>query len=337
MKRHGKLEDKRSGWIVSPLFDLLFFANLLWPLAFLPSYVSPDGTPYLEFWQIHFIATPHRWLTLLLVATDVDRRSGRTWLFVVIAVVVAAVMAGVQITTGSLAALGLAYYCWNSWHFASQHSGILRIYARKSGGAHRWIDTYLLRGFVLYASLRVFPGFDYLLASVWLDVAWFDYVMLATAAGMVVAEILGPSDHRLPKLCYLVSVCGIYSSVIVAAHNQQTSLLVALVVATTIFHSVEYFAIVTHYAWRRQEHGSAGIFQHVAQHWLMVLSWYLVVLGVIVGTGERYLNTAFVAVNMWASFLHFAYDGLIWKLRQPSTAKILDAESTGAADDEVSS
>ena len=104
----AKTSDRSAtGWIVSPAFDLLFFANVLWLLAFLPAYLSPEGEPYVEFWQVYFIATPHRWITHFLVVMDPDRRSGRNWLFAVIAVGLALVICGVQIGTGSLAGVGI--------------------------------------------------------------------------------------------------------------------------------------------------------------------------------------------------------------------------------------
>ena len=64
-------------WLVSPAFDLLFLANLGWLLALVPGYVAAEGTVHIEFWQIYFLTTPHRWITLLLVAADPDRRAGR--------------------------------------------------------------------------------------------------------------------------------------------------------------------------------------------------------------------------------------------------------------------
>ena len=84
----------RRGWIVSPRFDLLFFINIYWVVAFLPFYASADGELYIQFWMAYFLATPHRWLTLVVAATDRDRRYGQTWLFVVIAVFCALLIGG---------------------------------------------------------------------------------------------------------------------------------------------------------------------------------------------------------------------------------------------------
>ncbi len=313
------------GWIVSPVFDVLFFANVLWLLAFLPTYLSPEGEPYIEFWQIYFIATPHRWITHGLVLLDPDRRAGRGWTFVAIAIGIAALVGGVQIGTGSLAALGLAYHAWNGWHFAAQHSGILRIYALKSDAGRRLVDTYAIRVFVVYTAIRLIPGFDRFVQSFFLEVQVLDWIVLALPVVMLCTELFGQSGHRVPKLTYLTSVCALYSSLILAAHFQQTHLIISLVTAATIFHSFEYFAIVGHYTQRRQTHGSHGRFQQIARHPVLVVVWFVVACGIISSTAHHWLVEVWAGINLWASFLHFAYDGLIWKLRRPATAAALDA------------
>ena len=328
-KQHAGASDA-GGWIVSPIFDLLFFANVLWLLAFLPAYLSPEGEPYIEFWQVYFIATPHRWITHFLVVTDPDRRAGRNGLFVAIAVGLAVIIGGVQLGTGSLAALGLSYHVWNGWHFGAQHSGILRIYALKSGVGRRWLDTYAVRLFVVYAAIRLIPGFDRGVEFFRLDVAWLDYAVLAVPVGMLCSELVSMSRDRLPKLSYLTSVCALYSSLILAAHFQQPKLILSLVTAATIFHSFEYFAIVGHYANRRQDHGSQGIFQLVARHWILTLFWFIIAFGIVSSTAHHLIAEIWYGVNLWASFLHFAYDGLIWKLRRPATAEVLEATKVGA-------
>jgi hypothetical protein len=100
-----------------------------------------------------------------------------------------------------------------------------------------------------------------------------------------------------------------------------------LIVANAAFHAVEYLAIVTFYAWKRKDQGSASPFQLMARDWLRVLATYIVVLGVASSLLEnsRYdiVVQLFVGANLWAAFLHYAYDGMIWKLRRPQTAQTL--------------
>ena len=46
---------------------------------------------------------------------------------------------------------------------------------------------------------------------------------------------------------------------------------------------------------------------------------------VIVGGGIAGLAAAWQGLNLWAAFVHYAYDGMIWKLRRPETAAALGA------------
>ena len=71
--RFAPAAEQRSPWLVSPAFDLAFFANVAWVLAFLPGFLSAERAPHIEFWQVYFLTTPHRWITLVLVAADPDR------------------------------------------------------------------------------------------------------------------------------------------------------------------------------------------------------------------------------------------------------------------------
>src|SRR5262245_16354346 len=145
-----------AGWVVAPRFDLLFLANLYWPVLLWPG-LLPAGRAELltEFWVIYFLTAPHRWLTLFLVAFDPDRRDGRPgWVFIALAVVAALVVGGAWAITGAFACLALADYVWNAWHFASQHQGVLRMYARKSGGGPDWLERHALRFFLFLVLVR---------------------------------------------------------------------------------------------------------------------------------------------------------------------------------------
>src|SRR5688500_2706334 len=54
------------GWLLGPWFDLFFIANLAWPLVLLaPLGESFGGHSGLQFWQVYYITTPHRWITLI--------------------------------------------------------------------------------------------------------------------------------------------------------------------------------------------------------------------------------------------------------------------------------
>ncbi len=316
----------RGGWIFSPLVDCLLIANLLWPLALLPGFISAEGRPYAVYWMAYFIATPHRWLTIFLAGLDPDRRGGRGWLFLLIAFAAAALIAVTWTVTGDFRALALFYALIIGWHFASQHSGILRIYSRKAGGGRRWLETWPPRVFIVYASLRLIPGPKHLLDSLHLNLQTIDWVVLCIPVVMLAVELADRPLERLPKVVYLASICGLYSSLILSAHYGRHTLSLAILTGATVFHSVEYLAFVTYYARRRQTRGTPGLFQKAARRWGLLFPWYVVCCGLIYTFGDQLFVTVWFTVNLWASILHCAYDGLMWKLRDPATASVLDVE-----------
>jgi hypothetical protein len=78
-------------------------------------------------------------------------------------------------------------------------------------------------------------------------------------------------------------------------------------------------------------HGSAGLFQVMAWRWLSWLAAYVVILGLFAVLLQRGAALWWMGLNLWAAFLHYAYDGMIWKLRRPETARALGIETAGLA------
>ena len=70
-------QAQTAGWVSSAPFDLLFLANIVWPLLLLPG-LSTSSDTVVDFWQVYFLTLPHRWITLLLVVVDPDRRADRS-------------------------------------------------------------------------------------------------------------------------------------------------------------------------------------------------------------------------------------------------------------------
>ncbi len=316
----------KEGWIVSPEVDLLFLANIPWVSALLPGFVGSDGTVHFTFWQIYFITTPHRWLTLGLVALDPDRRGRLTPLLVVIGIFVFALVWGVRWFLGAFTCLLFIDFVWNAWHFASQHYGVLRIYDRKVGGGHRWLERIVLRAFLFYGALRTASW-----ALEWtegrphlLNIQFsLDLIMLLIPLLFVVLALVNRPIQRLPRFIYLVSLCGLYTALLLALMAQRTYLVAGLAVAASAFHAIEYLTLVTHYAWRRQSVGSGGLFRRLATRWLAVLGVFALGLGLFAYVAEQVILEWWLGLNLCIAFLHYAYDGLIWKLRDPSTARAL--------------
>ncbi len=316
------------GWIVSPAFDLLFLANLGWLLLLLPAFATRTDTA-IDFWQVYFLTLPHRWITLVLVAADPDRRGGQARKLAAVAALAAVVVVGAFLGTGAFLCLALLDYLWNAWHFASQHAGVLRMYARKVGGGSEWLERWGLRGFVTYVAVRA-AGW----ATGWLEAGsshlpWLhaiDLGVLAIPAALVVTNLAGATRDRLGKLAYLSSVCALYAGFLLSLRFGWAGGVIAFAAAGSMFHAVEYLAVVAHYTRRRETTGTAGRFRALARYWLLALAIYVVVLGtagVWVSRPDGELLVVWQGLNLWASFVHYAFDGMIWKLRRPETAAAL--------------
>jgi hypothetical protein len=311
----------RKAWLVGPWFDLLFIANIAWPLLVLLQFSDGfAGRAGLEFWQIYFITTPHRWITMFVVFLDRERFAERRMTFIAIAVVATLLCLVVYTTTGALTCLMAVDYLWNAWHFASQHHGIYRIYGRLSDAppaASAVVEKWSMRLFLLYVTLRV-------VSATQSDLTWEsylrigDWLFLTVPAGLVLRELLQGDRALGGRLTYLVSVMLLYSSLLWAVHERRLGLVFALATASALFHAMEYLALVS---WSLRERHSAkgeamGIMSHLVPRWGIALAVFVVVLG----AGAWFMNTRFIEVwlfiNVIVAFLHYAYDGLIWRRRR---------------------
>src|SRR5207302_8576879 len=153
-------------WLVGPWFDLLFLANLAWPVAVLLALLRPLGeTDALSFFQVYFLSTPHRWITLVLVFCDSERFwkepakfGGLGLALILLGLALVAVAGFVPFAAGSLMLLMMLDYVWNAWHFAAQHAGIARIYGRmarpEQSIEHAEFEKMALRTLVLWVFFR---------------------------------------------------------------------------------------------------------------------------------------------------------------------------------------
>lgn len=317
-------------WIVSSVFDLLFLANLGWFILLLPGVSTRQDTP-VDFWQIYFLTVPHRWITFVILLADPSRRGGRGWLLAGIGGLLALLVSGVYCGAGTFLCLGILDYTWNAWHFASQHAGVLRIYSKKVGGGIPSFEKWGTRIFITYSILRASSAITGLTEYEWLSrfLPYVDLALLGVPSLLIFLNLWNWQSHRIGKLAYLLSVCALYCGYLFADRWAGGWLLI-FATSASLFHSVEYLAIVTHYASRRAKSGPASAIQSMAKYWFAFLAFFVVTLGVtgvLADQANSWLTVGWQGINLWAALAHYAYDGLIWKLRRPETAKLLGAIS----------
>jgi hypothetical protein len=186
-----------------------------------------------------------------------------------------------------------------------------------------------VRGFVTYASLRA-AGWTTGAAEA--DPTWLarlrdlDLAILAVPILLIATNLAGATRERAGKLAYLGSVCLLYSGFVLSLRTGRGGMVLVFATAASMFHAVEYLAVVTHYARRRVTVGGNGPFRALAREWLLFLAVYLSGLGAVGVWAVRPASGAaelWQGLNLWMALVHYAYDGMIWKLRRPETAAAL--------------
>jgi hypothetical protein len=306
-----------SGWLIDPWCDALLVANVAWPLLLLLQVGEGfSGREGLQFWQIYFLTTPHRWITLALVFLDRERFGQRRFTFLTIAIAVIAVCLGVRLTTGTLTCLLTIDYLWNAWHFAAQHHGIYRIYARRSPSqliGSEAIERWSMRLLLLYVIVRV-AGATWSYQELEQALQLLDWVAVAAAAGLLLRDFL-QTQPSWPRSIYLVSMLALYVSLLMAVHFNQPGLVLSLAAASAIFHATEYLTLVTWSAHSRDAAlpGRLGLMSYLAPRWGLALAIFILVLGASGWLLQQHLLQPWLLLNVIVAFLHYAYDGLIWR------------------------
>lgn len=323
------------GWLFKPWIDLLLLANVLWPLAVVITLVAGQPPFALRFWQVYFVTIPHRWITLALVFLDRDRYRTRPQTFVALAGLAVVVCLGAYLLFGQagLMVLLAVDFLWNAWHFASQHAGILRIYGRmaRPNMTGAGLEKIAVRAFVLYVLFRVasvtITAADFGGNLTWL-LDWSPLFHAADGFALLVPLALLGRELRafgpggVGRLAYLVSMTGIYSLLLAAVHYYDPATgdlapaILGLALGVTLFHALEYLAVASWAALRTKD--ADGPLGRLVPYWGAAMIVYLAALGFTAFVMHTWLAVPWLLLNLVVSYLHYAYDGLIWKARRPA-------------------
>jgi hypothetical protein len=321
-------------WLVGPWFDLFFMANLAWPAAALLALVRPlDEMDPISLFQIYFLSTPHRWITLVLVFCDSERFwkeparfGGLAVLLIGLGLALVAVAGLVPYAANSLMLLMMLDYAWNAWHFAAQHAGIARIYGRmtrpEQSQRHAEFEKMAIRTLVLWVFLRLAIhigtttpyGENVKWITPWLQ--WIDPFVFIPPAVLLIGEITSYRTQCLARVLYIASVIGLYSAQLLAIRMENGPWMMAFFFAGAVFHAVEYLAICNWSVQRR----TTGIWHYqVTRTGLAVFVFML-----LLGSANYFVNAqsvyAWQLITLLVSLLHYGYDGMIWKAG-PAPAK----------------
>ena len=233
--------------------------------------------------------------------------------------------------------LVLASAFWNFWHTLMQKLGILRVYSRKADYGKSWLDRSMVwvwfgaLFFALAASADVRRQAVRLAAagkvmtrllepiSTYLTViAWLFFLAAAALTLLYVAQEYKNRDRfHWPKNIFLLSIWGIYLAFFYD--------FLAGYVTFGFSHAIEYLAFVAIFTQRKYacrpmtsswmarlvHHGKRNFFLFMSVSALIFVPWFW--------KSPITLNWYIVAT----SFMHFLYDGWIWKVRRPEVGTAL--------------
>jgi hypothetical protein len=233
--------------------------------------------------------------------------------------------------------LVLASALWNFWHTLMQKLGILRVYSRKANYGKSWLDRSMVwiwfgcLFFALAASSEVrrqvnrlaasgkfltqalepiYPLLPYLVAT-------FAIVGGALTILYFIQEFKNRRNFHWPKNIFLLSIWGIYLTFFYD--------FLAGYVTFGFSHAIEYLAFVNVYAHRKYLH------RPIASSWMARLVGHqgrnlLLFMGVSSLIFIPWFWRSPITLNWYivtTSFMHFLYDGWIWKVRRPEVGAAL--------------
>ena len=319
-------------WIQSPRFDLTYF-SYGWILVFLAFLTFRQYTDALIIVVLLFNFI-HRHYTFALVYGQKEEFEKRKRSYILMPVAFALITL-ISIIAGVFKLLLVISVVWTIYHTIAQKYGFTRIYSRKAGYGKAWIDKGIIYSWLIYlffalgeknvGVLDQYQAGQFLIDSVGKYFPIFtlvSYAALAVAVYFTVAYVAEEFKNRdkisLPKNLFVFSVLLLYSI-----------FLYDLVIGYVVFgfsHALEYIAFVNVFVsskyTRRPE--TTSLFSRVSRKQWIYSGAFSVALAGICYLGIKYNENAFAIYITGSSFLHFIYDGWIWKVRSPEVAKPLD-------------
>ncbi|MCA9521736.1 MAG: hypothetical protein KC609_12215 [Myxococcales bacterium] len=336
----------KSPWVASPPLDLLLIA-FGWLIAYLPlalidAQFAAERNVRLYNARIQWVILAvllvnyvHRHYTFLLVYGDRAEFHKHKSAYVIWPLVAVAVTAlSVQLSFFTvLAGISVA---WTIYHTIAQKFGILRVYGGKAGYGKRWIDLgfvwsgLLLVVLVVFARERTGILAQYafgrraiqLLEPLLPILPWLRDLAAALFAAFVglfaVEEIRNRQRLSLGRVAFAISILALYAL-----------FLRSLITAYIVFgfsHALEYVVFVNAFVrskYRRLPENHSPVARAVRRYWVVVPTVTLL-LALFSYGGLRWDAKWFGVYIVGSSFLHFIYDGLIWKVRKPDVARPLE-------------
>lgn len=347
-------------WIRTPFFDYSFimggaFFTLF--IAFL-SFQFPAMVPIFFWCWVIFFEGSHFWATYSRTYIDDKYRKENSlvlytslifFLFPILAIVLQNQFKAISFTVF----YGFFIFVWSLYHNAKQHYGFLSIYAAKikldfadktklKNALYAVIifsQIYFLINFKLQGTFSISSSFQSTPVLLFLTTNLF-YILTGLGALYFIYQafvMYKKYDNKILPIVSYIATCLIFYSTMFyyIAHSDHfitkdgVSVLILIAVMNSLFHNIQYHAIVWHYGQARytkeetQKYGIAKFVNGKTLNYIIVALLLGGVFGFIVWNvgGSPDINGSFTAnANNWAYVLffgiighHFYLDQKIWR------------------------
>ncbi len=329
------------GWLLM-LAPLLYFRDDIYQALYYSGSLAEIGAhpevmvPAMLVLVVFLVNYVHRHLTFALVYADREEFEARRTVYLALPLFMAAITAGFVYFNVFVVLLTLSVM-WTMYHSVAQKYGLTRIYSRKAGYGAAWLDRGVIFSWFAYLVFALadkekdtLPNFsagqtilDYIGDYIGLMGA-ISHALLAVAllfTAVYIATEYG-NRHRIsiPKNLYVLSVLLLYSI-----------FLYDMVIGYIVFafsHGIEYIAFVNMYVKKkyRQRPASRTLLARASSRLRLHSGLFSLLIIALCLLGMQYDKAAFATYIVGSSFLHFLYDGWIWKVRKPGVGKPLDIE-----------
>lgn len=325
-------------WIKSPGSDTLFFSfGWIVVLLSLVLFHSHMGLIIVIVLLFNYV---HRHYTMALVYGQKEEFERRKMFYIYLPLIAAAVTA-LSLYMNVFHFLLTVSVLWTMYHSVAQKYGFTRIYSRKAGYGEGWIDKGIIYSWFFYLVCAMLIYQRHILAKYkagkvivyninpYIEfITWISYILLAVSIIFTLIYIYGEFKNRvsvsIPKNVFVFSTLLLYS---VFFYD--------VIIGYVVFgfsHAIEYIAFVNifvgaKYRKRQQEN---TLFSRVSRKQWLYSGAFSVVIVALSLIGMKIDQNAFLIYIVGSSFLHFIYDGLIWKVRQPEVGKPLDIKYSSA-------
>jgi len=312
------------------IYQALYYSGSLSEINAHPEVMFPAVLVLVVF-MVNYV---HRHLTFALVYGDREEFESRKTAYLVLPLIMAIITVGFVYFSVFAVLLTLSVM-WTMYHSVAQKYGLTRIYSRKAGYGASWLDRAVIFSWFAYLvfaladkekdTLHNFSAGQTILDHIGDYVGLMgtiSYVILAVALFFTIIYIATEYGNRhrisIPKNLYVFSVLLLYSI-----------FLYDLVVGYIVFafsHGIEYIAFVNMYIkkkYRQRPSSRSFLAQASRKLWIYSALFSLLIISLCL-IGINYDKGGFATYIVGSSFLHFLYDGWIWKLRKPGVGKPLD-------------